>query len=91
MKYSELKERITVIIESLPTPGSFHAVVTGFLPNDELINFELSIEGCQTQEILNATINASLEDLLNARYDYIEGPIDETLLYDGGTFNESDR
>ncbi len=84
----DLKERITVIIKTTHTEGTFQAHVTGFLPGDEMVDFELELEGCYTEQILKDTLNSSIEEILDIRYNYVEGLVDDTLLYDGGNFNE---
>lgn len=89
MTYAEAKKRLSMHLVPLPSAGDYELIVTGFLPNDELVNFSLSISGCYSDETLSATIDSTLEELLNLRYDYIEGTVKDTLLYDGGNFNES--
>ena len=89
MTYADLKRRITYAITSLPTEGSYDVVITGFIPGDEMVNFNIKVEGCYTEDVLRATLDSTLEELLDLRYDYTEGTIEDTLLYDGGTFNES--
>lgn len=83
-----MKEKLTIIILAQPTKGCYTAHIKGFLPDDEMVDFELELEGCYTEQILKDTISSSVEELLDIRYNYVEGLVDDTLLYDGGNFNE---
>ena len=92
MKYKELTKRITIFIEPLETSGCYDAKIRGFTPDDDMIHFDIEVEGCYTQQVLMDTLSAELEEILSCKYHYeVDENVDEEdLLYDGGTFNESD-
>lgn len=91
MTYKELTKNITIFIEPLETSGCYMARIRGCTPIGERLHFDIETSGCYTQEVLEATLNAELEEILSCKYDYeIDKNIDEDdLLYDGGNFNES--
>jgi len=88
MKLEELTKHITVFIDPLDEKGSYEARIRGSLPDGERIHFDLEMIGCYTEEILQDTVTAELEDILSCRYDYHIGEYDEdNLHYDGGNFS----
>lgn len=87
MKLEELMENIKVFVEPLPTSGCYIAKVIGVTPQHESVHFELELSGCYTQQILEDTVSAQLEEIFSCQYHYEFDEVDEEdLHYDGGTF-----
>ena len=87
MTLEDIMRNITVFIEPQDTSGCYIANVRGFTPDREYIKFDLELSGCYTEDILQDTISAQLEEILECKYHYEIGEFDEDdLCYDGGTF-----
>lgn len=87
MKLEEIMQNVMVFIEPLNTSGEYDAKVRGSLPSGETIRLDIELSGCYTSKILEDTISAQLEEILECKYHYEVGEVDESdILYDGGTF-----
>lgn len=87
MTLEEVMQNITVFIEPQKTSGCYTANVRGFTPDKEYVKFDIELSGCYTEQILQDTIAAQLEEILECKYHYELGDVDEEdLHYDGGTF-----
>ena len=87
MKLEDVMRNITVFIEPQETSGCYIANVRGFTPDGEYVKFDIELSGCYTEQILKDTIAAQLEEILECKYHYELGDIeDEYLHYDGGIF-----
>ena len=87
MKLEELTENIKVFVDPLESSGSYIAKIRGSVPSGESIKFDLELSGCYTDQILQDTVNAELEEILSCRYHYEFGEFDETDLHSyGGNF-----
>ena len=87
MTLEKIMKNITVFIEPQDTSGCYTANVRGFTPDKEYVKFDIEVSGCYTETILMETISAKLEEILECKYHYEIGDVDEEdLCYDGGTF-----
>lgn len=87
MRLEDIMKNITTFVDPLEKSGSYTAKIRGSLPDGETVRFDLEVSGCYTQEILEDTITAQLEEIFSCKYHYEVGDYDEDELYhDGGTF-----
>ena len=80
-------ENIETIVKPLRRKGHYIADIKGTTPIGEWIELEIELEGCDTPDILRATLISKLEEVLAQKYDYEYDSYDEEdLHYDGGNF-----
>lgn len=86
MNYEDIKKCLSIIINTLPTRGEYIVEVYGLLPDETLVDIEFELTECPTKEILFNTLDATLQELFDAKYNYhSDEEIDESdLLFDGG-------
>lgn len=87
MTLKDLTEHITIFVDPLKTSGCYIGRIRGCTPDGERIKFDIEVSGCYTEQILQDTLTAQLEEILECKYHYEIGEYDEEdLCYDGGTF-----
>lgn len=87
MTLEEVTKNIMIFVEPLNDPGCYEAKIRGLTPQGERLNFDLELSECHTNEVLEATLTAELEEILSCKYHYEFDEVDpDDLLHDGGTF-----
>lgn len=85
MTFEDFTKNLSVKAIKIST-GTYIIQIIGISPDEEFVNFELWVEECFTPQVLQDTIQSSLEEIFDARYHYSYEETENTLLFDGGIF-----